>query len=331
MGIIVVWGIALAIVLGISSIIAAILYAWLRAISGGKFFYPAVGLVIVLVAGLVHFGFTVSMQTATGNSFGPRTFVGGVIGAALVFPALFGIPLPFITGAFAVPIVEALFLSLRRRVLTSDKSDLPRNNVALCIGLLVLMFFGVPLAWHATIIGRFEAARGSLQATGGHGEYRVGVLIAAGFVEGAHPAWGRIAQEKRLERLLFRKCHVTDSDLEYLKDLGNLRELTLENVDITDVGIERLSHLKGLIRLELEGTKVTDAGLVHLSHLKSLTRLGLKGTKVTDAGITHLCGLSQLKSVNFYRTRVDSIGVEELNRALPQCTVEWSGNPRSRN
>jgi hypothetical protein len=54
---------------------------------------------------------------------------------------------------------------------------------------------------------------------------------------------------------------IKDADLEYLKRLTRLEDLSLRNTQVTDAGLE---HLKGLTRLEwleLRGTNVTDEGV----------------------------------------------------------------------
>ena len=64
--------------------------------------------------------------------------------------------------------------------------------------------------------------------------------------------------------LVLGGCQVTDSGLEHLMGLMNLKELGLSYTTITDAD---LMHLKGLKRLEVfdfEGTNITDAGVAEL-------------------------------------------------------------------
>jgi hypothetical protein len=42
---------------------------------------------------------------------------------------------------------------------------------------------------------------------------------------------------------------------------------------------------------------------------------------VTDAGLGHLKGLKKLKVLNLHGSKVTDRGVEELKRALPDCTI----------
>ncbi len=96
----------------------------------------------------------------------------------------------------------------------------------------------------------------------------------------------------------YNSTTITDAELQCLKDLTELRELTLNVTNTTDTGLEYLKGLTQLRGLYLIGTPITDAGLEHLKGLIQLRELGLYGTKVTDAG------------------------VERLQHSLPNCQIE---------
>ncbi len=122
---------------------------------------------------------------------------------------------------------------------------------------------------------------------------------------------------------------VTDTDLEYLKELPDLEFLNLSSTDVSDAG---LKHLKGLTRLHLLGlfgTDVSDAGLEHLKGLTSLESLGLGGTEVSDAGLEHLKGLTNLQYLNLRGTDTTDKGIAKLQQALPNCKIEYQTLPTS--
>jgi internalin A len=81
-----------------------------------------------------------------------------------------------------------------------------------------------------------------------------------------------------------RGTHVTDADLESLKQLKSLQILNLSQTAITDAGLKPIASLPNLRNLILP-VSITDAGLVHLKGLRNLKILLLNGTKVTDAGL----------------------------------------------
>ena len=85
-----------------------------------------------------------------------------------------------------------------------------------------------------------------------------------------------------------------------------------------------LRHLKGLkTRLEklwLNGTQVTGVGLDNLKGLNKLHTLCLDDTQVKNTELEHLKGLTQLRFLSL-GTNITAKGREELQRALPDCTI----------
>ena len=85
-------------------------------------------------------------------------------------------------------------------------------------------------------------------------------------------------------------ARITNSEVEAIAFITNLKELYLPVTDLTDEGVEQLSALTQLTHLDL-GTCVeivTDAGAKHLSSLTKLTYLGLRTTGITDNGLKEL-------------------------------------------
>jgi Leucine-rich repeat (LRR) protein len=105
---------------------------------------------------------------------------------------------------------------------------------------------------------------------------------------------------------------VTDSDLEHLVWMSQLRKLNLDGAQITDAGLEHLKVLTQLEGLMLGRTKITDAGLQHIGGMKRLEGLCLENTQITDAGLRHLGGLAQLRHLALSGTKVGDDGLEYL-------------------
>jgi len=103
---------------------------------------------------------------------------------------------------------------------------------------------------------------------------------------------------------------------------GDLVWVDLSRTPVRDAGLAHLRGLRTLHQLNLDGTKVTDAGLVRLKGLMQLEELFLDSTQITDAGLEHLRGLTQLRTVDLRHTQVTDAGVAELQKALPNCTIE---------
>lgn len=92
------------------------------------------------------------------------------------------------------------------------------------------------------------------------------------------------------------------------------------------VGNGTLRNLNGLTRmhtLHIVSTQVTDAGLENLTGLTNLERLYLHSTQVTDAGLEHLKELTKLKRLSIYATHVTEEGINKLQKALPDCEIDW--------
>jgi hypothetical protein len=103
---------------------------------------------------------------------------------------------------------------------------------------------------------------------------------------------------------------------------GDLVWVNLSRTPVRDAGLVYLRGLRTLYRLNLDATKVTDAGLVHLNGLTQLEELSLDSTQITDAGLEHLRGLTQLRTVDLRNTQVTDKGVNELQKALPNVSIE---------
>ena len=116
---------------------------------------------------------------------------------------------------------------------------------------------------------------------------------------------------------------ITDAGLADLKDLTNLRRLTLMGTHITDAGMAHLAGLEHLDDLVLCFTRVGDAGLAHLEGMQGLQKLNLAYTNVTDAGLEHLSRLKSLRSLDLNSTKVTQAAVDRLRRARPGLTIDY--------
>jgi len=158
---------------------------------------------------------------------------------------------------------------------------------------------------------------------------------------------------RNLEVLILDYADVTDADLDHLRGLTKLRELSLTSDQVTDIGLQRigeltnlthlcldrsqisdaeLCHLSGLNRLELlflDNTEVTDAALEYVAALSELRYLSLGGTKVSDAGLAHLEAMPNLKWLNLRHTGITAERVAQLKKAMPNCEIFGSEAPLS--
>ncbi len=105
---------------------------------------------------------------------------------------------------------------------------------------------------------------------------------------------------------------ITDAEIEHLKYLPQLINLSLTQTKITDIGLVQLENLNQLEYLWLSSTEITDAGLKHLKGLNSLQKIDLGWTKITDAGLKHLKGMNNLKILDLCCTKITDVGLEQL-------------------
>ncbi len=115
---------------------------------------------------------------------------------------------------------------------------------------------------------------------------------------------------------------VSDAGLAHIKNLVNLRSLSLSSNGITDAGLEHLAGLEKLDSLQIRGTKVSDAGLAHIKNLVNLRSLSLSGDRITNAGLEHLAGLESLRTLDLWGTKVTAKGLERLRKQRPGLRID---------
>jgi len=151
--------------------------------------------------------------------------------------------------------------------------------------------------------------------------YKVGGVYS---YESKLPAW-LVRRFRRVAgiRSRWNDCEFIDDDLMQLGRLTKLEWLFLDGSDVTDDGLPHLNRLVYLEMLSLSDTQVTNAGLVQLKTLPRLRCLFLEGTSVTDGGLAHLAQLTSIELLSLRGTRVTAEGVEKLQRAVPNCEIQY--------
>jgi hypothetical protein len=125
------------------------------------------------------------------------------------------------------------------------------------------------------------------------------------------------------ELVLSNLPSVTNTGLESLKDLKNLRILYLANSRITDAGVASLKNFPQLEILGLNFTATTDAALDDLRALPRLRTLDLSDSKVTEAGLPKLYPLQSLRELKLRNIKVSDAAIAKFQAALPQCRVNF--------
>jgi len=107
-----------------------------------------------------------------------------------------------------------------------------------------------------------------------------------------------------------------------MESFSRLKKLTPSNGFATPKGLAALGKLP-LNDLNLVAARVTDDSLEVLGRHSTMETLDISGTPVTDRGLTHLHVSKSLKTLNVSKTKVTAAGVAALQKALPNCKIEW--------
>jgi len=154
--------------------------------------------------------------------------------------------------------------------------------------------------------------------------------------------WLCIAGPQRHDFRREARCNFSRGGLDALRELVNLKDLSLANLALTDEhlgfleGMGKLKQLdlrynpivgSGLVRLagcpQLEGlclnycSALGDGAMVHVAKLERLRELALRDTNVGDAGAERLHGHPRLETVILRGSRVSKDGLKALRASLP--------------
>jgi mono/diheme cytochrome c family protein len=108
----------------------------------------------------------------------------------------------------------------------------------------------------------------------------------------------------------------TDKELELLVPLKDqLIWLNVEKTRISDTGMETISKLSNLRILYLNNTAITDEGIQKLESLQDLAYLNLVGTGFSDRSLNTLRKLRKLESLYVFDTKVSKDSVRNFIHA----------------
>lgn len=113
---------------------------------------------------------------------------------------------------------------------------------------------------------------------------------------------------------------ITGAGFVYLKDLPNLRQLSVGGAPITDESLANLAGMQWLDSIDLSYTPVGDAGLIHLRSLSHVHDLRLDHTNVGDASIPTLLAM-RLQQVSLAATKVSPQGLHRLKASIPMVSA----------
>jgi hypothetical protein len=121
---------------------------------------------------------------------------------------------------------------------------------------------------------------------------------------------------KSIEVLRLNGCRVSDGDVQYLKELPNLKELWLTGWTITDKSMKSISGLSNLRILKLNRTPITDEGLAMIEWPATLVDLNLELTPVTVNSISSLSKIPNLQRLNISNTNIGDDAVDGIIKMI---------------
>jgi serine/threonine protein kinase/Leucine-rich repeat (LRR) protein len=136
----------------------------------------------------------------------------------------------------------------------------------------------------------------------------------------------RLAGMKKLKTLQLGNNDITDEGAQFIAALPRLQNLDLQSTGISDRGLDQILLLPELTQLSLARTRITDVGVDALSAKTQLERLSLEGLPVSDDALAFLEALKKLRWLSLGDTDVTAEGVARLQRALPECKIDWVAN-----
>ena len=120
------------------------------------------------------------------------------------------------------------------------------------------------------------------------------------------------------------RAPVREADLLGLKNLSELDSLYLLGIDVSEAVLLELATFPKLGSLNLSGAKITDGSAKNIGQIKGLTTLILGFQDFTDSGLKQLESLERLTSLKLTETKVTASGIAALQKALPNCKIEWN-------
>jgi len=108
---------------------------------------------------------------------------------------------------------------------------------------------------------------------------------------------------KHDEKLLIENA---DAALDHLKELTQLRSLSLGKIDLTDAGLAVLAEFSHLRFLKIEECSSSGSGLIHLAHPEIIWELSYTGETVTDDIVEPLRKCHEIVLLDLSNTSVTS-------------------------
>ena len=129
--------------------------------------------------------------------------------------------------------------------------------------------------------------------------------------------------QPNLKLIQISEAKLSGRGLKELAGLKNLGALMFPRCDLRGVELTGFEQNESIGYLELQETGLSDAGLKGLAGLKKIKHMNLATNDIHDAGLKFLELTKTLTGLNVKQTKVTAAGVAALQKALPNCKIEW--------
>jgi|GEM_PF-7070839 len=128
---------------------------------------------------------------------------------------------------------------------------------------------------------------------------------------------------------LKHSSRMAEHHLAVLRDLPELREVSINQCSLTAMGMASLGELNGLKCLTLVHCAITDDALVELGKMVQLSSLGLTSIEFTDTTIESLASLKDLMTLKLIDCDLRPHDIRRLSGLSKLVSVEIHGSPIS--
>lgn len=90
------------------------------------------------------------------------------------------------------------------------------------------------------------------------------------------------------------------------------------------VGVHSFVHV---VTVSMYESEPPDVVFEHLTGLTELEWLNLPNAQITDAKLEYFTGLKRLRFLDLANAHVTAEGIGRLQKALPDCHIQWKGSP----
>ncbi|MDP6553507.1 MAG: PDZ domain-containing protein [Pirellulaceae bacterium] len=135
-------------------------------------------------------------------------------------------------------------------------------------------------------------------------------------LERQHEETGLPAISDLIELRIANSWRGTDQDLERLKWLIDVDQITFEGKRVDPKWIRHVEKMPNVSIVKIKRVKINDQTLVHLTKLTRLHFVKLLYVPVTNDGLEHIKNCKQLEKVMLYGTKVNEPGADRLRMAM---------------